>query len=93
MPEKGRVSFSDNDIKELFAFAEAAGFDIIDDYADAYAGHADKDLEIADYDDHPNQLAHRLLADRIYKTIKANDTKLSSGAPAQGQAAAVVPAP
>jgi len=92
MPEKGRVSFSDNDIKELFDFAEAAGFDIIADYADAYAGHADKDLEIADYDDHPNQLAHRLLADRIYETIKSNDSNLSGGAPAQGQAAAVIPA-
>lgn len=72
MPEKGRVSFSDRDIKELFKFADEAGFDWIEDYSDAYDGYAEKDLRLSDYDDHPNKRAHELLGEKIYHTIHDN---------------------
>lgn len=93
MPEKGRVSFSDNDIKELFEDAKAAGFDIIADYSDAYKGYPDKDIEVSDFDDHPNALAHRLLAERLYETIKSNDALIVGGATAQGQPTTTSAAP
>lgn len=91
MPEKGRVSFSDNDITELFTFAKEAGFDIIADYADAYKGYPDKEIQVSDFDDHPNALAHHLLADRIYETIKSNDAQIG-GASAPAQPVAATPA-
>ncbi len=85
MPEKGRVSFSDNDIKELFDIAKEAGFDIIEDYSGAYKGYPDKEIQVSDFDDHPNALAHRLLAEHLYETIKTHDAELAGGAVAQGQ--------
>jgi hypothetical protein len=92
MPEKGRVSFSDNDIKELFDIAKKAGFDIIEDYSGAYKGYPDKEIQVSDYDDHPNALAHRLLAEHLYETIKTHDASLAGGAVAQGQPEAAIAA-
>ncbi|MCC6696655.1 MAG: hypothetical protein IT365_13580 [Candidatus Hydrogenedentes bacterium] len=88
MPEKGRVTFFDRDIKELFECAEAAGFDQILDYSDAFKGYPEKELAISDYDDHPNALAHSLLAHRIFETIKTNDAVFAGGLAPQGEAPA-----
>ncbi|MBI2421401.1 MAG: hypothetical protein HYV27_01135 [Candidatus Hydrogenedentes bacterium] len=87
MPEKGRISFSDRDIKEIFASAENAGFDLILDYSGAYKGYSDAELSVSDFDDHPNDLSHRLLADRIYETMKSNEALFGGASQAQAAAA------
>lgn len=70
MPEMGHVSFSDRDVQELFDVAKAAGFTLLEDYSKAYEGKAEKELQVASYDDHPNAKAHALLAEKLYATIK-----------------------
>ena len=85
MPEKGRVAFFDRDIKELFTCAKEAGFDLVLDYSDSYKGYPEKELAISDYDDHPNALAHSLLANRIYETIKSNDAVFAGSSVVQGE--------
>jgi len=77
MPEMGHVSFTDRDVKELFDLAKAAGFEMIEDYSDTYKGRAEKELQVATYDDHPNAKAHALLSEKLYNTIKENPAEFA----------------
>jgi len=44
------------------------GFEHLD-VSDAFAGHRRRNLEVAPWDSHPNALAHRLIADRLYDLL------------------------
>lgn len=64
---------SRRDVTELTEFARLAGFTVLD-ITDAYDGYGQSRLVIAPWDDHPNARAHRLLAERVYKAIKENES-------------------
>ena len=53
--------------------AQEAGFRILN-LTGAYDGHDPKSLEVAPWDNHPNALAHRLIADKLFDVLK--DDKL-----------------
>lgn len=48
--------------------AQEAGFSVIN-LQDMYDGHEVESLRLAEWDDHPNTLAHRLIAERLYKEL------------------------
>jgi hypothetical protein len=50
------------------ALAEAAGFTAIN-LSDVFRGQAVEKLRVEEWDDHPNALAHRLLAQRMYAEL------------------------
>jgi hypothetical protein len=45
--------------------------------ADVYDGYGQKDLQIADWDWHPNALGHELIAERMFSEFMANPQLLS----------------
>jgi hypothetical protein len=51
--------------------ARSAGFAVID-LEDVYRGRDIATLRLAEWDDHPNVLGHRLVADRLYAAFAAN---------------------
>ena len=55
---------------EAVRAAQAAGFHVID-IGDVYKGHDIAILRLAEWDDHPNALGHRLVAERLYREIAA----------------------
>ena len=59
---------SQADTPETLRLAAEAGFLVVD-LADVYAGHAVDALRLAEWDDHPNALGHRLVADRLYREL------------------------
>jgi D-alanyl-lipoteichoic acid acyltransferase DltB (MBOAT superfamily) len=59
----------DADIAEHMAVAEATGFVVIS-LNDVYDEYEPDELYVAAWDDHPNALAHKLIADRLYVIIK-----------------------
>jgi len=50
------------------AFAASRGFQV-HNLLDVYSGLDPKDLEIAEWDDHPNAEGHRLIAQRLYREL------------------------
>ena len=67
---------------EILQVAQAASFEIVD-LADVYSGHDISTLRLAEWDDHPNKLGHRLVADAILAQWEAAPQKLFGTAPAR----------
>jgi D-alanyl-lipoteichoic acid acyltransferase DltB (MBOAT superfamily) len=63
---------------ELVGLAERAGFTVID-LGDAYNGRDPRSLQLARGDTHPNALAHRLVADRLFEALHDSDGRLWLG--------------
>ena len=55
--------------------AAAAGFAVID-LSDVYRGHEVDTVRLAEWDDHPNALGHRLVADALYRALSSNPAAL-----------------
>jgi hypothetical protein len=60
--------------------ARDAGFQVID-LSDVYRGHEIATLRLAPWDDHPNALGHRLVAERLYRELAAAPLAVSPAAP------------
>jgi len=58
--------------------AKEAGFRILD-LAGAYDGYNPKALEVAPWDQHPNALAHRLIADKLFEVLKRSEDTIPLG--------------
>jgi len=56
--------------EDVLALAAGAGFRTID-LSDVYAGQDTKSLELAPWDDHPNAIGHRLVAERLVQELEA----------------------
>ena len=56
---------------ETVRIASAAGFAVIN-LADVYRGRDIATLRLAEWDDHPNVLGHRLVADALYRALAAD---------------------
>ncbi len=71
-------------LEQRAAEAKAAGYEIVS-LADVYAGQNEDDLQIAPWDNHPNELAHRLVAAALYDRLAAGPiaSELAGGAPAE----------
>jgi lysophospholipase L1-like esterase len=54
------------------ALAEEAGFEILD-MADAYEGRDPRTLWLGEWDQHLNAEGHRLMAERLYEALAANE--------------------
>ncbi len=78
------VPMSDNTIQPpetieyLSAMAREAGFVVLN-LGDAFDGQNAEEISVARGDYHPNELGHRLLADRLYDALRANDRALKLG--------------
>ena len=68
------------EIPATLKIARDAGFAIID-LEDVYKGHDLATIRLAEWDDHPNALGHRLIADRLYAAIAANPGLVFSDEP------------
>ena len=55
--------------------AEDAGFLIVD-LSDLYENKAAESMRMSESDEHPNAMAHKLIADRLYKELKSNPALL-----------------
>jgi hypothetical protein len=66
---------------ETVRIASDAGFAVIN-LADVYEGHDKTTLRLAEWDDHPNALGHRLVADALYRALAANPAILFTTTPA-----------
>jgi D-alanyl-lipoteichoic acid acyltransferase DltB (MBOAT superfamily) len=66
---------------ETVRIATEAGFAIIN-LADVYQGQDKAALRLAEWDDHPNILGHRLVADALYRALAANPVTLFGTGPA-----------
>jgi hypothetical protein len=60
--------------------AQEAGFATID-LSDVYEGRDLASIRLAEWDDHPNALGHRLIADRLYAAIAANPSVVFGSEP------------
>jgi D-alanyl-lipoteichoic acid acyltransferase DltB (MBOAT superfamily) len=56
---------------ETLSIATEAGFAVID-LANVFHGHDIDTVRLAEWDDHPNVLGHRLVADALYRALTAN---------------------
>src|SRR6185436_3117205 len=65
---------------ETVAIATSAGFAVVN-LADVFQGHELETLQLAEWDDHPNQLGHRLVADALYRALAANPATLFGTGP------------
>jgi len=68
-PMIGERLDEETDLAELITDAEAAGFTVIS-LAHAYDGHDVQELQLASWDDHPNALGHRLVAEALYQALR-----------------------
>lgn len=69
MPDKTELEdHSDYNTRD----AEEAGFVILN-LDDVYANHDLASLQLAEWDNHPNAAAHRLIAQRLYEELRAKD--------------------
>jgi hypothetical protein len=55
---------------EILATAAEAGFTVID-LSDVYKKHGVNAVRLAEWDEHPNTLGHRLIAERLYQELKS----------------------
>ena len=60
---------------EHLRLAHEAGFEIIN-ASDLFLGEDTQSIRVAEWDVHPNALAHQLIADRLYKELRANEQLL-----------------
>ena len=58
--------------------AQAAGF-VVFNLEDVYKGHDIATIRLAEWEDHPNALGHRLVADRLYEALSANPAIFARG--------------
>lgn len=58
----------DADVSRLIATAEQQGY-VVFNLLDVYGAHDAADLRVAPWDNHPNALAHELIADRLYHEL------------------------
>jgi D-alanyl-lipoteichoic acid acyltransferase DltB (MBOAT superfamily) len=65
---------------EARRLAEAAGFAVID-LSDVFRGQAKERIRLEEWDEHPNAVAHRLLADRLYTELARRVPRLFEGVP------------
>jgi len=65
---------------ETVRIAATAGFAVIN-LADVYQGHDIATLRLAEWDEHPNVLGHRLIADALYRALAANPAALFGTGP------------
>ena len=56
--------------EETLRTARAAGFIVID-LSDVFTGQDLEAIRVAEWDDHPNEKGHRLIADRLYEAVVA----------------------
>jgi hypothetical protein len=63
-------NLTSRNVSDDIALAKDAGFVTIS-LADAYRGYRTKDLEIASWDDHPNTLGHKLIAQALIREFDA----------------------
>lgn len=66
-----REGIGQEEVPETIAIARAAGFQIID-LQDLFKGQDIASLRLAEWDDHPTQKGHQLIADRLFSAIDAN---------------------
>jgi D-alanyl-lipoteichoic acid acyltransferase DltB (MBOAT superfamily) len=69
------------EVPETIAIARSAGFQIID-LQDLYKGQDISSLRLAEWDDHPTQKGHQLIADRLFDAIQANRSGIVDAAKA-----------
>jgi hypothetical protein len=62
-------------VPEHFNLAKEAGFVMLD-LSDLYDNKDAASLHVSDWDTHPDQAAHELIADRLYKELKSNPALL-----------------
>jgi hypothetical protein len=66
-----RAGIWQEDTPATLKIAQDAGFAIVD-LEDVYKGRDLATIRLAEWDDHPSALGHRLIADRLYAAIAAN---------------------
>jgi D-alanyl-lipoteichoic acid acyltransferase DltB (MBOAT superfamily) len=66
---------------QAVALAERAGFTVLNLH-DVYDGHDNETIRLAEWDDHPNALGHKLVAERLYRELAAHPDALSAASPA-----------
>jgi D-alanyl-lipoteichoic acid acyltransferase DltB (MBOAT superfamily) len=71
----------EEEVPETIAIARSAGFKIID-LQDLYKGQDISSLRLAEWDDHPTQKGHQLIADRLFDAIQANRSGIVDAAKA-----------
>ncbi len=64
-------------VDHLFQLAEGAGFSVLD-LSGVYDGHELPDLWVAEWDRHPNAIAHQLIARRLYDGLMTSGALTSS---------------
>ena len=69
---------------ETVRIASAAGFAVLS-LGDVYGGHDATALRLAEWDDHPNALGHRLIAEALHRAVAANPAVLFGAAAPQGR--------
>jgi hypothetical protein len=52
--------------------AREAGFEVVIDLSDVYAGQDERTVRVSDWDFHPSALGHRLIANRLYQELHTN---------------------
>jgi hypothetical protein len=70
LPQVREGSWQD-ETAETVRLAEAAGFTVVD-LTDVYKGEDLATIRLAEWDEHPNARAHRLIAARIYAALQEN---------------------
>ncbi|MEF8699893.1 MAG: hypothetical protein V5B33_11365 [Candidatus Accumulibacter sp. UW20] len=80
MPQVREGSWQE-ETPQTVRLATAAGFSVIN-LADVYEGEDKATLRLAEWDDHPNMLGHRLVADALYRALAADPAALFGPAPA-----------
>ena len=64
---------------ETVRIARAAGFVVID-LSDVYREHDYTTLRVAEWDDHPNSLGHRVVAERLYAELMSHRAEVFDAA-------------
>jgi hypothetical protein len=71
LPSVGE-SWTEQQLAAQIRAARQAGYAIWD-LSDAYEGHDPSSLLIAEWDKHPNAIAHRLIADRLFASFREQE--------------------
>lgn len=78
LPGTDAIDKPEDNASLMIRIAEEAGFTIID-LSDVYQNHDSAELQIAEWDIHPNILGHQLIADRLYEKLRTEDELILSG--------------
>jgi hypothetical protein len=71
---------TDDTPQRMKQWAQEAGFELLD-LRHIYDGHDVADLQYASWDEHPNTLGHRVIADGIFKALQAQPRLLGRSEP------------